>query len=103
VFESVRSEDAAARFRSAAFAPLAAFLIALLYFSLYPLLERVPPFLFWTVVLVLFAGVVVGAVAMIREARRERPRGRALAWLIGAVAVELLCARTFLALTFPWL
>lgn len=103
MFESIQTEDAAARFRSAAMPPLIAFAIALLYFTVYPLLPRVPALLFWSVVAVLVAGSIGGVVAIAGAVRRERPRARAVAWLVAASLVELLCARTLLALTFPWL
>ena len=103
MFESVQRDDIAARLRSAAMPPFAASGLALLYFTIYPMLARVPAALFWAVVLVLLAGTVVGAVAILRAVRSERPRGRAIGWLVAAVIVELLCARTLLSLTFPWL
>jgi hypothetical protein len=103
LFESVQVDDGAARFRSAAVPPIAAFAVALLYFTFYPMLGRVPAALFWSVVAILFIGVVAGAIAIVRAVRRERPRGRVLAWCVGAIVVELLCARTFLALALPWL
>ena len=103
MFESIQSDDAAARFRSAAIAPFLAFLLALLYFSLYPLLTRVPAALFWSVVAMLFAGSILGATAIVRELRRQSPRGSAIGWLVAAILIELLCARTCLGLVFPWL
>ena len=84
--------------RAAALPPLIAFLLALLYLSVYPLLGRVPPPLFWLVVLILFAGTAAGACAIARAATR-----RAAAWLIAAVAMELLCAWMFLGMVVPWL
>lgn len=80
-----------------------AFLITLAYLTVYPLAGRVPPIVFWAVVVILLAGAVLGGIAIVRLLRRERVRGRALGWLAGAVAIELLCARMFLGLTFPWL
>ena len=84
--------------RAAALPPLIAFLLALLYLAVYPLLGRVPPLLFWMVVLILFAGTAAGAYAIARAATR-----RALGWLIPAVAMELLCAWMFLGMVVPWL
>ena len=84
--------------RAAALPPLIAFLLALLYLSVYPLLSRVPPPLFWLVVLILFAGTALGLVKIVRAATR-----RALGWLIPAVAMELLCAWMFLGMVMPWL
>lgn len=103
MFESIQTDDAAARLRTAALPPLIAFLAYLLYVTLYPLLGRVPVALFWLMVLILFAGTLLGLIAIVRIVRRERIRGRAAAWLIAAVLVELLCVRTFLSMTVPWL
>lgn len=102
MFESVRSDDAAARLRSAAIAPLAAFLVYLLYLAVYPLFTRVPAVLFRLVTVVLLIGAVAGAVAITRVVRGHSMRGRAFAWLVGAAVVELLCVRTFLAMALPW-
>jgi ABC-type microcin C transport system permease subunit YejE len=103
LFESLPPDDAAARIRSAAVPPLAAFLITLAYLTVYPMLSRVPAPLFWTTVTILLLGTILGAIALIRVVRRERVRGRALGWLAAAIAIELLCARMFLGLTFPWI
>jgi hypothetical protein len=103
MFESVSAESVPERLRNAAVAPMAAFLFAQLYFALYPLFTRVPAALFWSVDAIVLAGAVVGAVAIARVARAESMRGRAAVWLVIAIAVELLCAWLFLALTFPWL
>jgi len=103
MFESVRPPDAAERLRNAAAAPFAALLLALLYFTLFPTLTRVPPVLFWGVDAIVFIGAVIGVIAIVRAARGEKIRGRAVAWLVAAIAITLLCARLCLALTFPWL
>lgn len=103
MFESIRADDAAARLRAAALRPFAAFLVALAYLTLYPLFTRVPPWLFWSIAAVLFAGAVLGFASIVRVVRRERIRGRAIAWLLAAIAVELLCARLLLGLVVPWL
>ncbi len=103
MFESVRPPDAAERLRAAAVPPLAAFGLALVYFTIYPSLTRVPPALFWTVDAIVLAGAVGGVLTIARVARRETIRGRAIAWLAAAVLITLVCARLFVALTFPWL
>jgi uncharacterized membrane protein len=103
MFESIPSDDAAARLRAATLPPFAAFLVALAYLTLYPLFTRVPPWLFWSIAAVLFTGTVLGFASIVRVVRRERIRGRAIAWLVAAIVVELLCTRLFLALTLPWL
>lgn len=103
MFESLPVDDASARARAAAIAPLVAVLVTLVYLTIYPLARRVPPPLFWTVVAILFAGVILGATAAARLLLRERVRGRAAGWLAGAIVIELLCGRLFLGLTLPWL
>jgi hypothetical protein len=103
LFESIQTEGAHLRLRNAAFYPLAAFLFAQAYFTVYPLLPRVPAALFWLVAAVLLAGCVSGAVAIARAARGVRLRGLVLGWFIAAMVVELVCVWLFLALTFPWL
>ena len=103
MFESIQTESASARFRGAAFAPLAAFLFAQFFYMLVPLFERVPAALFRSVDVILFAGVVVGAVAIIRVVRSAEIRGLAIAWLIAAILAELLCLWLFLTLAFPGL
>ncbi|MFP5246435.1 MAG: hypothetical protein ACLGH0_07040 [Thermoanaerobaculia bacterium] len=84
------------RLRNAAVAPMAAFLFAQVYFTIYPLLPRVPAALFWFVAAVLLAGVVTGAVLIIRAAERN-------VWLIAATAAELLCLWQLLSMVVPWL
>ena len=103
MFESIQTDDAAARFRAAAVFPLTAILLTLLYLTVVPLLARVPAPLFWSVVAILLLGAIGGAVAIVRVWREDRPRGAAIAWLIGAIVVELACARMFLWFTLPWL
>jgi hypothetical protein len=100
MFESVQQDDAAARFRAAAVFPLIAILLTLLYLTIYPLLARVPAALFWSVVAVLVLGTAAGAAALVRTGR---PRGAAVAWFIGSILVELVCARMLLWFTLPWL
>lgn len=51
----------------------------------------------------LFIASMVGAIRIVRAARSERMRGRALAWLIASVVVELACIRLFLAMVLPWI
>lgn len=103
MFESVRADDVVARIRNAAIVPLAAFVFAQIYFSSARLLTRVPAALFWFVAATVLAGAVAGAVLMIRAVRGEKLRGRTLAWLAGAVVVELICLRFFLEMVFPWM
>ena len=103
MFEDVLTESAASRLRSAAAPPLAAFLIALGYSTLYPLLGRVPAWLFWSVVAILAAGAIGGAVSIVRVVRKEKIRGRAFGWLAGAVVLTLVCGWLAITLTFPWL
>lgn len=67
------------------------------------MLARVPAALFWSIAAILLTGTLLGGLAIARILRRERVRGRAIGWLAGTVALELLCARMFLGLTFPWI
>lgn len=99
MFESSGTENAATRLRGAALPPLLAFLIALVSRDLAPFFGRLAPLLYRAVTLLLFAGGVIGAVAIVRALLRERPRGLAWIWLAGAIAVEYLCVSMFLALT----
>jgi hypothetical protein len=102
VFESVQAVGAGERFRHAAVFPMAAYLFTLLYLTLYPLLERVPPVLFWVVPLVLLAGALTGAAQIVRTLRRNRLREGGTGWLIAAVLIELLCVWQLLMMTVPW-
>lgn len=105
MFEAIERRDAAADARRIALAPLAAFLFELAYLTLAPLLGRVPPAIFWFVVIVMLAGTVLGiaGVARFLVRRRGEVAGRVLAWLVAAIVVTVICARAFLALVFPWL
>lgn len=103
MFESVRPPDVGERLRAAAVPPLAAFGLALLYFTIYPALKRVPAALFWSVDAIVLAGAIGGGIAIARVARREKIRGRAIGWLAAAALITLVCARLFLAMTLPWL
>jgi hypothetical protein len=103
LFESLQTDETAARFRAAAVPPLAAVFLTVTYLTVYRLLARVPAALFWSVVAILLLGTILGAMAIVRAVRRGRPRGTALGWLIGAILADLLCARIFLWVTLPWL
>jgi hypothetical protein len=103
LFESIRTDETAARFRAAAFPPLAGGVLALLYLSTYPLLPRVPAVLFWGVDAILLAATVWGAVRLVRALRQERLTGPLAGWAAGAAAAEVLCAWLFLSFTFPWI
>ena len=105
LFDAIRPPDAVARIRSTAVAPLAAFIAAQLYFTIYPLLTRVPPALFWTIVAIVFAGACAGLVGATRVVLRHRTDfgAREYAWLLASLAATALCAYLFVSLTFPWL
>ena len=105
MFEAFQQPNAVARIRAAAIAPLVAYLLAQLYFSIYPLLDRVPPLLFWSVDAILFLGALAGLVLLIRALVRHRREleFRAILWLVATLVIIALCARLFLSLTFPWL
>lgn len=105
MFESIGERDPAAGARRIAAAPLAAFLIELAYLTLAPLLGRVPPALFWLLVLVMLAGTIAGVAGIVRFVKQHRGKivGRVLAWLIAAAVITIVCGRAFLALILPWL
>jgi hypothetical protein len=103
LFDSIRPDDASAQLRNAAALPLGAFLFALLYLTIYPLFDRVPAALFWIVVAIELTGAVAGVAGIIGVVRRERVRGRAIGWLVAALAVTSVCAGLFVSLTVPWL
>ena len=103
MFDSVFTDDAASRLRGAAAPPLAAFLIALGYLTIYPLLNRVPAALFWTIVAVLAAGAILGAINIIRVLRSVKLEGRDFGWLTAGAAITLLCGYAAVSMTFPWL
>lgn len=85
--------------------PLAAFLVTQAYFTLYPLLTRVPAALFWSVVIVAIAGAVAGLFSLAGVWRRHRREldGRAIAWLVAAAAATLVCGFVAVSLATPWL
>lgn len=83
--------------RRAALPPLIAFVLWLLYLAIYPLFARVPATLFWVIIAMLFAGTLLGAIAIVRAARRD-----VIAWLVAAILIELACARVLLGMLLPW-
>jgi hypothetical protein len=103
MFEAVFRDDAASRLRGAAVPPLTSFLVALGYLTIYPMLTRVPAALFWSIVVVLAAGAILGAIAIVRVLRSEKLAGRDFGWLAVAAAVTLFCAHAALSMSFPWL
>ena len=66
-------------------------------------MTRVPPALFWSMAAVVLLGTVMGVIAIVRVVMKEKIRGRAIAWLVAAVVMTLVCGRLALALTLPWL
>ena len=102
MFETI-ADSPGVRFRRAALAPVAAFLLTQLYFGFYPVAGTFVPFMFYSVVAVVLAGTLLGAVALVGAFRDERVRGVAAGWAVLAVAAELLCARLLLSLTLPWI
>jgi hypothetical protein len=55
------------------------------------------------VVAIELTGAVAGVAGIIGVVRRERVRGRAIGWLVAALAVTSVCAGLFVSLTVPWL
>ena len=103
MFEAVFRDDASSRLRAAGLPPLASFLAALGYLTIYPTLNRVPAALFWSVVVILAIGAIAGAINILRVLRSEQVRGRAFGWLAGSAVLTLLCAWSAVSMTFPWL
>lgn len=105
MFEAFEPPTLSARLRALTVIPLGAFLLVQMYFTLAPLLTRVPAWLFWTADFVALAGAAAGLGGALRLTLRHRAevRGLAIAWLMTAVGASIFCARTFLGLTFPWL
>jgi hypothetical protein len=105
LFDAVLAADPSAHVRSAAVVPLAAFLVTQGYYTLYPLLTRVPAALFWSVVVVAIAGAATGVIriaAVLLHHRRDLD-GRSIGWLIASIAATLLCSLVALSLATPWL
>jgi hypothetical protein len=105
LFESFQAPDLAARLRVATVVPLAAFLGSEAYFSFASFLRTVPPWMFWIIVLLTFAGAAFGAVFTTGEVARRRAElgGRAISWLVAAGMATLVCTWRFLGLALPWL
>jgi hypothetical protein len=118
VFSEFRAPDLAARLRAAAVWPLGAYLLAQLYFTLYPLLAEVPRWLFESVRVDLLAGLAGGLAAGLSAAHGERddggdhedrqePRPRlglpAAGWLMALAGGLLLCGWTLAGMSFPWM
>ena len=105
LFETFRAPDLAGRLRAATAAPLIAFVLSEFYFSLAPVLGRVPAWLFWMVASLTLCGVVTGIVVTTRLVvrRRRELSGRAITWVIGATVATAICAWRFLAMVVPWL
>lgn len=105
MFDAFEPPSLSARLRALTVIPIGAFLLVQMYFTLAPLLTRVPALLFWIADFVAFAGAATGLGGALRLTLRHRAemRGLAIAWLVIAVGASILCARTFLGLTFPWL
>ncbi len=118
MFAEFRAPDLAARLRAAAAWPLGAYLLAQLYFTLYPLLAEVPRWLFESVRVDLLAGLAGGLISGLSAARPERddrddpgarqePRPRlglpAAGWLAALAGGLLLCGWTLAGMSFPWM
>jgi hypothetical protein len=105
LFDDFRAPDAAAHFRSAAVIPLLAFLVTQGYFTLYPLLTRIPAALFWCVVITAILGAGAGLIRIAGVLRRHRREldGRSIGWLIAAAAATLVCGFVAVSLATPWL
>jgi hypothetical protein len=107
VFSAFQEPDLAARLRTAALWPLGAYLLAQLYFTLYPLLPAVPRWLFEAVRVDLAAGLGAGLGLLVWLLVR-RPASRrfglpAAGWLAAWAGGLLLCGWTLAGMSFPWM
>jgi len=113
VFSDFQEPDLAARLRAAAVWPLGAYLLAQMYFTLYPLLSQVPRWLFEAVRADLAAGLGLGlfwglALGARLAAERRPADGRrfdlpAAGWLAAWAGGLLLCGWTLAGMSFPWM
>ena len=103
VFTSFQEPDLASRARALALLPGGAFLLSQLYFSLYPLLETVPRWLFEGVRVVLLAGALGGICGAawlgVRERRQWSWRGGI--WLAVTLGGSLLCGAILYGMSVP--
>lgn len=103
MFTSFQDPDLASRARALVALPAGAFLLTQLYFSLYPLLEAVPRWLFEGVRLVLLlgtAGGLAGGVWLAIRYRRTWSWQGGL-WLAVNFGCSLLCGYILLDMSIP--
>jgi hypothetical protein len=111
MFTSFEEPDLAARARGLAGAPGGAYLLAQIYFTLYPLLESVPRWLFEAVRVTLLLGTVAGiaGIAGILYIGRRGVRDRAqwswsvALWLGVTLLFTLLCGSLLYGMSVPTL
>jgi hypothetical protein len=105
LFESVARSGLAARMRGVSLAPMAAFLVALGYLTIYPFLSRVHPLLLYGTGLLLLAGAVFGLLRSTMLLARERRGISAGAWLwfVAALLFSFACLWLAAAIFLPWL
>jgi hypothetical protein len=103
VFTSFQEPDLASRARALVALPAGAFLFSQLYFSLYPLLETVPRWLFEGVRIVLLAGTLGGIAGAAWLAMRERRRWswRGGIWLAVTLGCSLACGAILYGMSVP--
>ena len=105
MFSAFREPNLAARLRAAAAWPLGAYLVALLYLILYPLLSEVPRWLFEAVRADLGIGLLGGIAAGLRIAiagPREGLDLPAAGWLAALAGGLLACGWMLVGMSFPW-
>jgi hypothetical protein len=105
LFESIVPAGLAARMRGVSVAPMAAFLVALGYLTIYPFFSQVYPLLLYGTGLLLLAGAVFGMLCSTMLLVREREAVTAGAWLwfVAAVSFSAACLWLAAAIFLPWL
>jgi hypothetical protein len=105
MFTSFEEPDLAARARGLAGLPGGAFLLAQIYFTLYPLLTTVPRWLFETVRIVLLLGTAAGMVSILylsyRGLRDRQWTWGAALWLGVTLAFALLSGHLLYGMSVP--
>jgi drug/metabolite transporter (DMT)-like permease len=106
MFTSFEDPDLASRARNLAGAPAGAFLLAQVYFTLYPLLTTVPRWLFEAVRVVLLLGTVIGLAGVLylcaQGLRDRRPwSSRAALWLALGLAGAGACGYLLYGMSVP--
>src|SRR5436309_9940917 len=103
MFTSFKDPDLASRARTLAGVPAGAFLLAQVYFTLYPLLSTVPRGLFETVRVALLLGTGIGLAGVLYLGARYRRQwsSRAAFWLALDLAAASACGYLLFGMSVP--